>query len=81
MCPPSLLASAGRVLSEPSASNGFGANEVRDRARANGVEIKDRGRVPADVVAKFRAATENKVFDPPVRIVIRLRGWADDLFS
>ena len=40
-----------------AASNGFGSNEVRDWARANGVEIKDRGRVPADVVAKFRAAT------------------------
>jgi len=40
-----------------AASNGFGTNEVRDWAKANGVEIKDRGRVPADVVAKFRAAT------------------------
>ena len=40
-----------------AASNGFGTSEVRDWAKANGVEIKDRGRVPADVVAKFRAAT------------------------
>ena len=40
-----------------AASNGFSTNEVRDWAKANGVEIKDRGRVPADVVTKFRAAT------------------------
>ncbi len=40
-----------------AAANGFSTNEVRDWAKANGVEIKDRGRVPADVVAKFRAAT------------------------
>jgi hypothetical protein len=31
--------------------------EVRDWARAEGIEVKDRGRVPADLVVKFRAAT------------------------
>jgi hypothetical protein len=40
-----------------AAANGFSTNEVRDWAKANGIEIKDRGRVPADVVTKFRAAT------------------------
>ena len=40
-----------------AAANGFSNNEVRDWAKANGVEVKGRGRVPADVVAKFRAAT------------------------
>jgi hypothetical protein len=30
---------------------------VRAWARENGVDIKDRGRVPADVVAKYQAAT------------------------
>ena len=40
-----------------AAANGFSTNEVRDWAKANGVEVKDRGRVPTDVVAKFRAAT------------------------
>ena len=30
---------------------------VRDWARAEGIEVKDRGRVPADLVVKFRAAT------------------------
>jgi Lsr2 len=40
-----------------AAANGFSTNEIRDWAKTNGVEIKDRGRVPADVIAKFRAAT------------------------
>ncbi len=46
----------GRIQGR-AAANGFSTNEVRDWAKSNGVEIKDRGRVPADVVAKFRAAT------------------------
>lgn len=29
---------------------------IRAWAKENGVEVKDRGRVPADVIAKFRAA-------------------------
>jgi hypothetical protein len=33
------------------------AGEVREWARAQGIEVKDRGRVPADLIAKFRAAT------------------------
>jgi hypothetical protein len=40
-----------------AAANGFSTNEVRDWAKANGLEIKDRGRVPANVINKFRAAT------------------------
>lgn len=30
---------------------------VRAWARANGIDIKERGRVPADVLAKYREAT------------------------
>jgi Lsr2 len=30
--------------------------EIRNWARENGYDIKDRGRVPADVVAKYQAA-------------------------
>jgi Lsr2 len=33
------------------------AVEVREWARAQGIEVKDRGRVPADLIVKFRAAT------------------------
>ena len=31
--------------------------EVREWAKAHGIEVKDRGRVPAELVLKFRAAT------------------------
>ena len=31
--------------------------EIRNWAREQGYDIKDRGRVPADVVAKYQAAT------------------------
>jgi nucleoid-associated protein Lsr2 len=33
------------------------SNEVRDWAKTNGLDIKERGRVPAAVITKFRAAT------------------------
>jgi hypothetical protein len=32
--------------------------EVREWAKAQGIEVKDRGRVPAELVVKFKAATE-----------------------
>jgi Lsr2 len=38
-------------------ANGPDNTEVREWARAQGIEVKDRGRVPADLVAKFKAAT------------------------
>jgi hypothetical protein len=40
-----------------AAANGFSTTEVRDWAKANGVVIKERGRVPAEVITQFRAAT------------------------
>jgi hypothetical protein len=40
-----------------TAADGLSTTEVRVWAKANGIEIKERGRVPADVIAKFRAAT------------------------
>jgi Lsr2 len=38
-------------------ASGPNATEVRDWAKAQGIEVKDRGRVPADLVVKFKAAT------------------------
>jgi len=32
--------------------------EVREWAKAQGIEVKDRGRIPAELVVKFKAATE-----------------------
>jgi len=37
--------------------DGPGHTEVRAWAREQGIEVKDRGRIPAEVVARFRAAT------------------------
>jgi Lsr2 len=33
------------------------STEVREWAKAQGLEVKDRGRVPAELVVKFKAAT------------------------
>lgn len=38
-------------------ANGVNTTEVREWARAQGMEVKDRGRVPAELVVKFKAAT------------------------
>ena len=38
-------------------ANGLNTTEVRDWAKANGLDVKDRGRVPADLIARFQAAT------------------------
>ena len=38
-------------------SSGLNSTEVRDWAKAQGIEVKDRGRVPAELIVKFKAAT------------------------
>jgi nucleoid-associated protein Lsr2 len=40
-------------------ANGTNPTEVREWARAQGIEVKDRGRVPAELVVKFQAATSS----------------------
>ena len=39
------------------ASSGIDTTAVRTWAREQGIDIKERGRVPANVVAKYQAAT------------------------
>jgi hypothetical protein len=60
------VAAARRSASAPrkparSGRRGSGSalnsTEVRDWARSQGIEVKDRGRVPAELVVKFKAAT------------------------
>ena len=36
---------------------GLNSTEVREWAKAQGIDVKDRGRVPAELVVKFKAAT------------------------
>jgi hypothetical protein len=38
-------------------AGGVNNTKVREGAKAQGIEVKDRGRVPAEVVARFKAAT------------------------
>jgi nucleoid-associated protein Lsr2 len=33
------------------------STEVREWAKAQGIEVKERGRIPAELVARFKAAT------------------------
>jgi hypothetical protein len=42
-----------------AAVSGLNTTEVREWAKAQGIEVKDRGRVPAELVVRFRAATGN----------------------
>ncbi len=46
----------GRSGRRGSAS-GINTTEVRDWAKSQGIEVKDRGRIPAELVVKFKAAT------------------------
>ena len=42
-----------------TAASGLNTTEVREWAKSQGIEVKDRGRVPAELVVRFRAATGN----------------------
>jgi nucleoid-associated protein Lsr2 len=42
-----------------ASANGVNATEVREWAKTQGIEVKDRGRVPAELVVKFKAAAGN----------------------
>jgi hypothetical protein len=44
--------------SRPKTAGGPNTTEVREWARAQGIEVKDRGRVPADLMVKFKSASQ-----------------------
>ena len=48
-----------RTGRKTTAASGLNTTEVREWAKAQGIEVKDRGRVPAELVVRFRAATGN----------------------
>jgi len=41
-------------------SAGPNTTEVREWAKAQGIDVKDRGRVPAELIVKFKEATTQK---------------------
>jgi hypothetical protein len=59
-------ASAGRKIgsgsgrqvrtSRKAPADGVNTTDVREWAKAQGIEVKDRGRIPAGLVVKFKAA-------------------------
>ena len=52
------IAASGRRPGQRKPSAGeVSTSEVRGWAKAEGIEIKDRGRIPAEIVARYRAAT------------------------
>ena len=40
-----------------ASASGLNTTEVREWAKAQGIEVKDRGRIPAELVVKFKSAT------------------------
>jgi hypothetical protein len=40
-----------------ASTSGPGSAEIRDWAKKQGIEVKDRGRIPAELVVRFKAAT------------------------
>jgi hypothetical protein len=47
----------GRSNSRRAANDAPNPTDVREWAKSQGMEVKDRGRVPGDLVVKFQAAT------------------------
>ena len=47
----------GRSGRKGAGANGTDSTAVREWAKSQGIEVKDRGRVPAELVVKFKAAT------------------------
>ena len=52
-----LSAGHAQQLRNALAVTGLNTTEVREWAKAQGIEVKDRGRVPAELVVRFKAAT------------------------
>ena len=47
----------GRGRRQPG-TNGINNTEVRAWAKSQGMDVKDRGRIPAELVVKFKAAAQ-----------------------
>jgi Lsr2 len=51
------LLQLGDLQWSTASGNGVDTTEVREWAKAQGIDVKDCGRVPAELVVKFKAAT------------------------
>jgi uncharacterized membrane protein len=40
-----------------TSASGLDSAEVRDWAKSRGIDVKDRGRIPAELIVKFKAAS------------------------
>jgi Lsr2 len=40
-----------------ASTSGLDSTQVRDWAKAQGIDVKDRGRIPAELIVKFKAAS------------------------
>ena len=58
-CLAAIALAASLALAQAQSPNGVKTTEVREWAKAQGMDVKDRGRVPAELVVKFKAATGN----------------------
>ena len=57
-------------------ADGISSTEVREWANAQGIEVKDRGRVPAELVINFKTATgQKRLGRPRHRGYGALRSW------
>jgi hypothetical protein len=62
------VAAARRAGAAPAASPGPGeSTEVRERVKAQGIEMRDRGRVPAEVTPRSKATTAKRRQNIPGR--------------
>jgi hypothetical protein len=55
--PASAARRPGRSGRRAASAGGPDPTAVREWAKSQGIEVKDRGRVPAELVVKFKAAT------------------------
>jgi hypothetical protein len=55
--PGSVTRRPGQSRRRASSTSGPDPTAVREWAKSQGIEVKDRGRVPSELVAKFQAAT------------------------
>jgi hypothetical protein len=55
--PGSVARRPGRIGRRAASAGGTDPSAVREWAKSQGIEVKDRGRVPAELVVRFKAAT------------------------